>query len=374
MKLALLELGRRPSRFATATVILSMLASLLLLLGGLLDGLISGATSAVRAQSADVVVYSATAERSFLRSRVDGDLRAVVEGVEGVARVGGLGSAQLGARVPGNDARDLVDVAVFGYEIAPEGVPERTENGQGWADRSLEAGGVGIGDRIEVGPARTPVEIVGWVDDLQFAGQATVWTDLETWRQVLNDNRPDASVGDDVAQSLVVVADDGVDPAALAAAIDSATAGAGRAPVTDSLTLDEAVEAIPGVAEQRGTFNQIIGVTVLIAVVVVALFFALLTVERTGLYGVLKAVGASSATLFRGVVVQALAVTLVASVVGVVIAVALDLAVPPGGIPYTLEPARVISSVVFLLVAAVAGCAFSLRRVLRIDPAAAIGS
>lgn len=374
MKLALLELRRRPSRFATATVILSLLATLLLLLGGLLDGLISGATSAVRAQSADVVVYSSTAERSFLRSRVDGELRATIDGVDGVERTGGLGVAQLGARVPGNDERDLVDVALFGYEVPPAGVPDPEGQGRGWADRSLEAGGVQLGDRLELGPARTVVEVVGWVDDLEFSGQATVWTDLVTWREVVNENRPDAGVGDEVVQSLVVVVEDGADPGSVAGSIDAATAGSGGRAATDSLTLDEAVGAIPGVDEQRGTFNQIIGVTVLIAVVVVALFFALLTVERTGLYGVLKAVGAGSATLFGGLVLQAVVVTALASTVGVVVALALDLAVPPGGIPYTLEPARVVSSVVFLLVAAVVGCAFSLRRVLRIDPAAAIGS
>ena len=143
---------------------------------------------------------------------------------------------------------------------------------------------------------------------------------------------------------------------------------------TASLTLDDAVNAIPGVEQQSSTFSQIIGVTVVIATIVVALFFALLTVERTALYGVLKAVGATSRSLFAGVVLQAVVVTFVASSVGALLALGLDLAVPPGGIPYTLLPARVLSSVVFLLVAAVVGCAFSLRRVLRIDPASAIGS
>jgi putative ABC transport system permease protein len=64
----------------------------------------------------------------------------------------------------------------------------------------------------------------------------------------------------------------------------------------------------------------------------------------------------------------------VASLIGGSLAVLLDLLVPPGGIPYILLPARVVSSILFLLVAAVIGCAFSLRRVLRIDPASAIGS
>ena len=41
MRLALRELRRRPGRFATATVILTLIAVLLMFLGGLLDGLIA---------------------------------------------------------------------------------------------------------------------------------------------------------------------------------------------------------------------------------------------------------------------------------------------------------------------------------------------
>ena len=114
----------------------------------------------------------------------------------------------------------------------------------------------------------------------------------------------------------------------------------------------------------------VLGVT---AIVVVALFFALLTVERTGLYGVLKAIGASSRSLFAGVLLQAVVLTLVASALGAAAALALDALVPPGAIPFTATPARLVSSTVSLLFAAVVGCAFSLRRVLKVDPATAIG-
>ena len=46
MKLALRELRRRPGRFVTATIILTLVAMLVMFLGGLLDGLIRGATDA----------------------------------------------------------------------------------------------------------------------------------------------------------------------------------------------------------------------------------------------------------------------------------------------------------------------------------------
>jgi putative ABC transport system permease protein len=369
MRIAWLELRRRPTRFATATIILTLIATLLMLLGGLLDGLLNGSTSALAAQRGDVIVFSDTAESSFLRSRITPETRAQVEQVPGVAEVGGIGVAQLGARVPGNAARDLVDVALFGYQIAPDGVPAPPADGEAYADRSLESGGVREGMTIELGPQRTPVKVVGWVDGLAYSGQGSLWANATTWRATLNANRPDAGLGDGVFQSLVVQADAGTDPAQLARSIDRDTDG-----TTSSLTLDDAVNAIPGVEQQSSTFNQIIGVTVVIAIIVVALFFALLTVERTALYGVLKAVGATSRSLFAGVVLQAVVVTLVASSVAAALALVLDLVVQPGGIPYVLLPTRVVSSVVFLLVAAIIGCAFSLRRVLRVDPASAIGS
>ena len=77
--LPLRELRRRPSRFAVATAVLAFLSTLLLFLGGLLDGLFLGSTGAIRAQRGDVIVFSSAARDSFLRSRIDGELRSAVE-------------------------------------------------------------------------------------------------------------------------------------------------------------------------------------------------------------------------------------------------------------------------------------------------------
>lgn len=367
MKLALKELRRRPSRFATATVILTLIAMLLIFLGGLLDGLINSSVGAIRVQPADAIVYSSTAQASFVRSRIDPELRATVEAVPGVTAVGGLGLVQLGARVPGNGPRDLASVALFGYEIAPDGVPDTPPDGQAYADEILKVDGIEVGMTIELGPARTPLEIIGFVSEASYSGQGALWASPTTWRDTLSANRPDAQVADGVFQALVVQGDEDV-TADLPAAIDEATDGQ-----TESFTVQGAVDAIPGVEQQRSTFAQIIYVTVAIALVVIALFFALLTVERTALYGVLKALGARSSSIFAGLVVQAVVVTLIAAVIASALVLLLDLAIPAGSIPLDVSASRILSSVVLLLVAAILGCSFSLRRVLRVDPASAIG-
>ena len=369
MKLALRELRRRPGRFVAATVVLTLVGVLVMFLGGLLDGLVNGSIAAIRAQPGEVIVYSSTAEATFQRSRISPDVRAEVDDVDGVAETGGLGVVQLGARVPGNGSRDLASTALFGYEIAPDGVPEPPRDGEVYADRVLRADGVEEGMEILLGPARSPVTVVGFVTDTTFSGQGSLWASAETWRSVLAENRPDQQLAEGVFQALVVRADEGVDARELATAIDVATSES-----TESLTIDEAIDAVPGVSQQRTVFNQIIGVTVAIAVTVVGLFFALLTVERLPLYGVLKAVGARSSTLFGGLLTQAVAVTGVALLIATAASLALDALIPPGSIPVDVTFRRIVTSAVLLLVAAVVGSAFSLRRVLRVDPASAIGA
>lgn len=371
MKLALRELRRRPNRFAVATVILTLIALLLMFLGGLLDGLEAGSTGALRQQPADAIVYAEGAEASLVRSRLGPEVREAVTEVVGEERVGGLGSVQLGGRLEGRGPRDLVPVVLFGYELAPEALPDEPPGaGEVYADEALRSEGVEEGTVIQLGPARSEVRVVGFLDDAQYSGQASLWGSLDTWREVLGANRPGARLGEGTVQALVVQApsdDQGGD--GLPARLDDATGGA-----TDSYTIDGAIDALPGLSQQRTTFSQIIGVTVVIAIVVVALFFALLTVERTGLYGVLKALGASSGTLFAGVVLQAVIVTAVASAVGVAASLVLDAVIPAGSLPFTITPGRLVTSTVALLVAALAGVAFSLRRVLRVDPASAIGA
>jgi putative ABC transport system permease protein len=368
VSLALKELRRRPGRFGVATVILTLIAILLMFLGGLLDGLTAGNTGAIRAQQADLIVYSATSQDSLVRSRIDPEQRRALEAVDGVETVGGLGSVQLGGRIEGRGLRDLVPVVLFGYQAASEGLPAPPiRPGEAWADDTLEAEGLEQGEVILIGPARSPVKVAGFVSDTRYAGQSTLWASLETWRKVQNENRPDARVTPGVSQALVVQAA-GANSAGLATRIDEAT---GR--TTSSLTESEAINALPGVAAQQSVFNQIIGLTVLIAIIVVALFFALITVERIGLYGVLKALGAGSGTLFAGVLLQAVIVTLIASVIGALAALALAALIPAGSIPFIATGARLAGSTFFLLLAAVIGCAFSLRRVLKVDPAQAIG-
>jgi putative ABC transport system permease protein len=365
VRLALRELIRKPWRFAVAGTALLVLTVLLLFLGALLDGLYLGSTGVLRSQSADLLTFSSDARSSLVRSRIDPELRAEVTSVDGVASVDGLGVALVGAEVPGED--DLADAAVVGYERPTGDIPAPPPPGDAYADRSLERRGVRIGDQVGLGPARYPVTVVGWVEDANFLLQGGLWVEPGTWREVLGASRPDSVLPDGTFQALAVTTAPDVDPAAVAEAIDAATGGA-----TETLTRDDAVLALPGIREQGSTFTSIISVTLFVAGLVIALFFALLTLERIGLYAVLKAIGGSTAQIFAGVVTQAVVVAAVSFLLGAVVVYALS-PVLADALPFQLVTSRTVTTFVLLLVTAVVGSAISLRRVVKVDPASAIG-
>ena len=364
MKLAWRELRRRPGRFGVAVVTLTVLAALLMFLAGLLDGLFLGSTGAVRAQRANAFVYQNTSRDSFLRSTVTNAERSRIESVDGVTAVGGLGVTLLGAVIPGE--KELANVAIIGYELAPEAIPAPAAAGSAYADERLKAFGASVGDTVLIGTAQTPITIVGFVSDASYLLQAGLWVDPSTWRAVQNANRPDAPIADDAFQ-VFVVRSSGVADAELVRRIDAATG------TTSSLTKADAELSLPGTKEQRSTFNGILATTYLVVVVIVALFFALLTLERTALYGVLKAVGASTRQLFAGVVLQAVVIATVSFLIGGGL-IALISAVTRPELPLQIQPSRVLTTYLILVCCAAVGSALSLRRVAKIDPAQAIGS
>jgi putative ABC transport system permease protein len=365
MKLALLELRRRPWRFAPAVIALVLLTGLLLTLGGLLDGLYNGFTGALRAQPGALLTYATDAKLSLIRSRIDAATTAQVARVPGVEQVGGLGTVLLGAKVPGQTTE--ASVALFGYQRAPHGVPAPPEKtGQVYADSSLKAYGVREGDTLLLGLKRYPVSVVGWVSDTDFLLQGGLWGTVDTWRGVLGSARPDQVLAPGTYQVLTVSTAAGANPARVAAAIDVATGGK-----TQTVTRSFAVDSLPGITQQRSTFNAIIDTTFFVAALVVALFFILLTIERVGMYAVFKAVGASSGQLFGQVVLQAVVIAVVSFVVGALMAVAAS-SVIPSQVPLQLSAGRALEVAVGLVVMSSLGSALSLRRVVRIDPATAI--
>jgi putative ABC transport system permease protein len=104
----------------------------------------------------------------------------------------------------------------------------------------------------------------------------------------------------------------------------------------------------------------------------VALFFALVVLEKRELFAALKALGASTGKLGGGVVFQALGATVTAVLIGASAAWIVGQLLP-NNIPFLFRPQTLLYSAVLTVTAGVVGALLSLRRISRIDPATALG-
>lgn len=363
--LPLREIQRGKGRFASIVAALSLIVFLVLVLGALADGLYYGATGAVRSTTATAYVFSADAEGSLIRSRLaekDVDSVRTADGVEAAGPVGVLLTG-------GSGPQGALDLAVFGIEPGGAGtpttlvegrLPEAGEDGAAAADTRLRDSGVDLGSTVSVGDVSAT--IVGFVSDTEYQLQPTLWTTIPTWRAMRDAVRPELRGQPDAINAIALVTSADADLTAIAAVVPEAAA----------LTAEATALAIPGVEQQSSTLNSIIYTTLAVAGLVVALFFALLVLEKRELFAALKALGASTGRLGRGVILQAVVASALGVVFGTIVARLFGLIVP-AGVPTLFRTETLITIAVFTLVAGVVGALFSLRRIAKIDPATAIG-
>ena len=372
MRLAFAEMRRGRGRFAAILAAVVLLEFLALVLSSLADGLYYGATGALRTSGADLYVFSRDGLLQLTRSSLPAADAPRVAGVRGVAAVGEVGVVQAVGRHRGS----TLEVALFGYLPREPGGPLRATSGRlprpgesfaAAADTSLRDEGVRLGDRITIGKNIPPVRIVGFTSDSRYELQPTLWTTIDTWRAVRNALRPElrGEVAD--VQALAVKLAPGASPAVVSDRIDAALGGS-----TETVDRATAVAALPGVTEQQSTLDQVIYATFVVAALVIALFFALLILERRTELAILKAVGASNRYLLSGIVLEALVVGLVGWALALILCSVMAMALP-SSIPFLLRGVTTVTVAAATVVTAALGAAFSFRRVTAIDPASALG-
>jgi putative ABC transport system permease protein len=342
---------------------LTLLVVLLVVLGGFLDGLEKSQTGAYRAHDDSVIVYDDSARRQLPRSRVPADAQESLAAQEGVGRVGTLDATFTVAGLSGGEVEDVI---LLGYDLSTEVLPNPPAPGSVVVDEQLgRIMDIGVGDVLEVGPQAQPLTVSALVDDVTN-GAPSLWVSSDQWRELVSVANPGALPPAGQHQALVVQPLDS-SPGGLVSTLRAADLQG-----LDPVTADEAIAALDVVQQQSTTFSGIIGVTFIITLMVIALFFALITLERVGLYAVLKAIGARTGELLSGVSVQALAISTISLVVGFGISLVFVSVLPPE-LPIRLEPSRLLQIAVGTLLTAVLGSLFTARRLLGIDPASAIG-
>ena len=233
MKLALRELRRRPGRFVTATVILTLVAVLVMFLGGLLDGLIRGSHRSPAGPGRPTSSCTPTSQYVVRpqpdRRRTRARRRGRRPGVAARAASASCSSAR-GSRATAHATWPRRHCSATSWR--PSACPTHQRPARSTPTTCCAPTASRSGWRSCSARLASPVTVIGFVTDVSYSGQGTLWAAPDTWRDVLAANRPDVQLPDDVFQALVVRADADADPPSSPRRSTSDTGGA-----TESLTI-----------------------------------------------------------------------------------------------------------------------------------------
>ena len=324
-------------------------------------------TGGLQHQSGSLLVYDADARRSVDGSRLLPEQAAAVAQVDGVAASGPIGEGSFSARLETGEIRDTT---IFGYELDGPGSPTTLSegrlpqvDGEAVASSQDAAAGYGIGDRVTIVPGERAVTIVGLADDLQFNVQPTLFVSFATYEDLVLATNPDATA---VPANLIGVEPaTGVDPAALAASITAQVDG------VEALDRETAVASLPGVSSIEQSFGIILGLAFVVVILLTGFFFLIITVQKTSSLTLLRAVGASTWFLLGNLLVQVLIVIGAGIVVAIPLTVLALRGASSAEFSATVEPSVVIGTSIAMLVLGVVASIGSMRRVAKVDPAAA---
>ncbi|WP_343995772.1 ABC transporter permease [Nocardioides dubius] len=341
--------------------VVALITLLVGFLAGLTGGLASQNVSAVLELPGDRLVLQqpVSGDSSFATSTLDpGTVRAWQQ-ADGVEAATPVGIAQ--ARASSASSGDPRGVALFGMPAAAPGTAQSSL----FALAPSRDGEVGLS--------------AGAADELHAQRGDTI--------TVAGNDFTVASIGGDLWYSHTPVV--AMTPQAWSAASQS-VGGTGEATVlavTGSPDWDDVAEqtstearnplasltALEAFTSEIGSLGLMIVMLFGISALVVGAFFTVWTMQRAGDIAVLKALGATTGSLVRDALGQALVVLLAGIGVGLLAVLGLG-AVAEQALPFIVSPLTTLAPALVMAALGLAGAAFALRSVTRADPLTALGS
>ena len=140
----------------------------------------------------------------------------------------------------------------------------------------------------------------------------------------------------------------------------------------ETVTKSVAVKEMPGYKEETGTISMMLAFLIVISAFIIAVFFYVITIQKTPQFGVMKAIGASNRFISKAIVAQVFILSFFGIMVGIGLTYLTALAFPKD-MPFDLDPKLVVIYAISLLVISLLSSVVSVRQITKIDPLTALG-
>ena len=362
MFLAWNEIKHSKMRFLLIIGVMVLVSYLVFFLTGLAYGLAQANRTSVDKWQADGIVLTDESNSNINMSMIPLKTAEEIEAAE-TAVLGQTGAVVRKEGTTGDDAK--INVTIFGIRSDEFLMPELIEgeefqkNDEVIADKSLQDDGIEIGDVLQLAGMDQKVTVTGFTEGAMFNVAPVLYTTVEGFQEIRFGEADDSENG----RISAVVLKTGE------SSLDETDLG------NDDLriySIKDYISKIPGYNAQVLTFGLMIGFLIVIAAVVIGIFIYVLTIQKSSMFGVMKAQGISSGYIATSVVAQTFLLATVGTAVGLLFTMGTAL-VLPSAVPYRTNVLflSVISGLLILF--AVLGGLFSVRAVVKIDPLDAMG-
>lgn len=338
MKMAFKEMKKSKSKFLILGSIIFLVSFLTFIISGLANGLSQDNAALIKDMPNGHFYLNEEADGTYNLSKIDEDVQKsfLESNPEATAF-----SIQMGFF---NDVEDKQHSVAFVASTDSDLYPN-VGVGEIVLDRSLEKDGIKVGDRLTNNMYSGEFEVTAFVDQQKYSHAPVAFINTENYQEMYRVME---------MQTLFIPGKD-------------APAVSGL----DSFTNKGFLNTIPSYSAEQMSLNMIIWFLVIISGMLFAIFFYMMNVQKIGLYGILKAIGMKTISLFQMIWYQMITITAVSLAISIVLSQAFNF-VAPEGMPFSLTMGTVLTlSAVFLVVGFI-GATISGFQIKKIEPLQAI--
>lgn len=349
MFLAWNEIRRKKLKFGLIIGVLTMISYLLFLLSGLANGLINMNKEGIDKWQADAIVLNKDANQTVQQSVFN--KKDIENKYKKQATL-----KQTGEIVSNGHQKD--NVLVFGVEKSSFLVPslieghKATKDNEVLADETLKNKGFKIGDTLSLSQSDEKLHIVGFTESAKYNASPVIFTNDATIAKI----NPRLT-GDKI--NAVVVRDTNWKDKKLNQELEA-------------VSINDFIENSPGYKPQNLTLNFMISFLFVISATVIGIFLYVMTLQKTSLFGILKAQGFTNGYLANVVISQTLILALFGTAFGLLLT-GVTGAFLPDAVPVKFDVLTLLVFAIVLMIVSVLGSLFSILTIRKIDPLKAIG-
>ncbi|HHX2875352.1 TPA: ABC transporter permease [Staphylococcus aureus] len=349
MFLAWNEIRRNKLKFGLIIGVLTMISYLLFLLSGLANGLINMNKEGIDKWQADAIVLNKDANQTVQQSVFN--KKDIENKYKKQATL-----KQTGEIVSNGHQKD--NVLVFGVEKSSFLVPslieghKATKDNEVLADETLKNKGFKIGDTLSLSQSDEKLHIVGFTESAKYNASSVIFTNDATIAKI----NPRLT-GDKI--NAVVVRDTNWKDKKLNQELEA-------------VSINDFIENLPGYKPQNLTLNFMISFLFVISATVIGIFLYVMTLQKTSLFGILKAQGFTNGYLANVVISQTVILALFGTAFGLLLT-GVTGAFLPDAVPVKFDVLTLLVFAIVLMIVSVLGSLFSILTIGKIDPLKAIG-